>query len=149
MELGSLSVTPQMPPGYALAPEPTIMDMICQFNKLKHPKFQGGADLLKYEEWIRRLENLFKIMECPDRFKVALATYKFEGKAEYWWETVKPRREEAPMAWERLRELMDAKYYPKDAKTAKEQEFISLKQGNMSLIQYMAELNELSRFTLN
>jgi len=44
---------------------------------------------------------------------------------------------------------MDAKYYPKDAKTAKEQEFISLKQGNMSLIQYMAELNELSRFTLN
>jgi len=33
-------------------PEPTTMDVIFQFNKLKPPKFQGGADPLKYEEWI-------------------------------------------------------------------------------------------------
>jgi len=42
------------------------MDMICQFNKLKLPKFQGGANLLKYEERIRRLENLFEITECQE-----------------------------------------------------------------------------------
>ena len=59
------------------------MDMICQFNKLKPPKFQGGADPLKYEEWMCRLENLFKIMEYPDRYKAALATYQFEGEVEY------------------------------------------------------------------
>ena len=57
------------------------MDMICQFNKLKPPKFQGGADPLKYGEWIWRLENLFEIMECSDRLNVALATYQFEGEA--------------------------------------------------------------------
>jgi len=50
------------------------MDMICQFNKLKPAKFQGGADPLKYEESIWRLENFFEIIKCPDRFKVALAT---------------------------------------------------------------------------
>jgi len=48
--------------------------MICQFNKWKPPKFQGGADPLRYEEWKRKLENLFEIMECPDRYKVALTT---------------------------------------------------------------------------
>jgi len=58
------------------------MDMICQFNKLKPPKFQGGSDPLKYENWMRRMENLFEIMECPTRFKVALATYQFEGEVE-------------------------------------------------------------------
>jgi len=33
-------------------------------------------------------------MECPERYKVALASYQFEGEAEYWWSTVKPRGEE-------------------------------------------------------
>ena len=83
------------------------MDIICQFNKLKPPKFQGGADPLKCEKWMRRLENLFEIMEYPDRYKVALATYQFEGEVEYWWGTVKPRGREDPITWERLKELMD------------------------------------------
>jgi len=64
-----------MPPCREPIHEPTTLDMICQFNKLKHPKFQGGADPLGCEEWKRKLENLFEIMECPDRFKVALTTY--------------------------------------------------------------------------
>ena len=74
-----------MPPRRELVQEPTVMDVICQFNKLKPPKFQGGADPLKYEEWVRRLENLFEIMECPERYKVALVSYHFEGEAEYRW----------------------------------------------------------------
>jgi len=51
---------------------------------------------LKYEEWIRKLENLFEIMECRDRYEVALVTYQFEGDAEYWWGTIKPREGETP-----------------------------------------------------
>ena len=31
-----------------------------------------------YEEWFRRMKNLFEIMECPERFKVHLATYQFK-----------------------------------------------------------------------
>jgi len=34
-------------------------DPVCQFNKLKPPKFGGGTDPLAYEEWLRRMENLF------------------------------------------------------------------------------------------
>jgi len=90
-------MTTQMPSRRALTPEPTTIDMICKFNKLKPPKFRGGVDPLKYEGWIRRLENLFKIIEFSNRFKVALATYQFEGEAKYWWGIVKPRGEEDPM----------------------------------------------------
>jgi len=86
-----------MPPRRELAPEPTVIDLICQFNKLNPLKFQGGTYPLKYEEWKRKLENLFDIMECPDRFKIALTTYQFEGEAEYWWRMVKPRGGENPM----------------------------------------------------
>jgi len=83
IELSSFACEQQMPPRGAPASEPTALDMICQLNKLKPPKFQGGVNPLRYEEWIRRLENLFEIMECPDRFKVALAMYQFEGEDEF------------------------------------------------------------------
>ena len=44
---------------------------------------------------------------------------------------------------------MDAKYYPKDAKRAKEQQFIGLRQGNMSVLENTTKFNELSRFSPN
>ena len=72
-----------MPPRREPVAEPTTMGMICQFNKLKPPKFGGGTDRLAYEEWLRRMENLFKVMEFPEMFKVCLATHQFEREAEF------------------------------------------------------------------
>jgi len=133
-----------MPPRRELVPELTVMDWIYRFNKLNPPRFQGGTDPLKYEEWKRKLENLFDIMECPDRYKVALTTYQFEGEAEYWGGTVKPRRGEDPMTWEKLIELLDAKYYPLDIQRMKKREFLSLRYA--SVMEYATQFNELSRF---
>jgi len=62
---------------------PSAMVMICQFNKLKPPKLEGGAYPLRYEEWMQELENLFEIMDCPARFKVALATFQFDKEAKF------------------------------------------------------------------
>ena len=112
-----------MPPHRELAPGLATMYMIYQFNKLRPPKFQGGIDPLRYEEWMRRLENLFEIIACPSRFKVALGMYQFEGEAEYCWDTVKPRGDEPPITWERLKEFMDTKYYPRDAKGKRSRSF--------------------------
>ena len=72
-----------MPPRRELIPEPTAMEMICQFNKLKPPKVKGGTNPMVYEEWLRRMGNLFEIMECLGRFKVHLAAYQFEKEAEF------------------------------------------------------------------
>jgi len=56
---------------------PSAMDMICQLNKPKPSKFEARENPLRYEEWMRKLEKLFEIMDCPARFKMALATYQF------------------------------------------------------------------------
>jgi len=61
------------------------MKMICQFSKLKPPKFEGETDPMIYGEWLWRIKNLFAIIECPERFKVHLATHQFEKEAEFWW----------------------------------------------------------------
>ena len=103
-------------------PKPTALEMICKFNKLKPPKFGGGTDPLAYEERLRRMENLFEVMDCPEGSKVHLATHQFEKEAEFWWGTVKPRAGEQALTWEQLKTLMDAQYYPRDMKRAKDYE---------------------------
>ena len=74
----SFTCISQMPPQREPPPRPTTIDLICQFDKLKPLKFKEGADPLRYEEWMRKLENLFEIMDCLVRFKMALAIYQFE-----------------------------------------------------------------------
>jgi len=46
-------------------------------------------------------------------------------------------------------ELINAKYYLRDVKRAKEQKFLSLKQEEMSVLEYVAKFNELSLVGLN
>ena len=53
------------------------------------------------------------------------------------------------MTWERLTELLDNKYYPRDVQRIKGREFLNLKQGRMTVIEYAARFNELSRFSLH
>ena len=77
---------------------------------------------------------------------MALATYQFEGEVKYWWGTVKPREGENPMTWDRLKEMMDNQYYPRDVRRMKEREFLSLKQGSLSVMEYATKFNELSCF---
>jgi len=102
-----------------------------------------------YEEWLRRMENLLEIMECPKRFKVHLAAYQHEKEAEFWWGAVKPRLGQPALTWNQLKALMDAQYYPQDVRRVKEREFLCLKRGEMSVTEYAAKFNELSRFAPN
>jgi len=95
---------------------------------------------------MQRLKNLFEIMECPNRYKVALATYQFEGEVKYWWGIVKPREGADPLTWERLKEMMDNQYYPRDVRRMKEREFLSLKQESLSIMEHATKFNELSHF---
>ena len=50
------------------------------------------------------------------------------------------------MTWNQVKVLMNAKYYPIDVKKAKEQEFLHLDQGDMSIIEYVVVFNEFSHF---
>jgi len=72
-----------MPPRREPVMEPTALEMICQFNKLKPPKFSGGIDAIAYKEWLKRMENLFEVMDCPEGTMVHLATHQFEKGAEF------------------------------------------------------------------
>jgi len=48
--------------------------------------------------------------------------------------------------WEEFKELFLKKYYPTNIHNQKEAEFLMLKQGSMTLVEYKRKFDELSRF---
>ena len=50
------------------------------------------------------------------------------------------------MTWGEFRELFMGKFFPASARHAKAWEFLELKQGNMTVLEYVAKFIELSRF---
>ena len=50
------------------------------------------------------------------------------------------------MTWGEFKELFMGKFFPASAKHAKAREFLELKQGNMTMLEYVAKFTELARF---
>ena len=50
------------------------------------------------------------------------------------------------ITWGEFRELFMDKFFPASARHAKTREFLELKQGNMTMLKYVAKFTELARF---
>ena len=50
------------------------------------------------------------------------------------------------MTWGEFRELFMGKFFPASARHAKAREFLELKQGNMTVLEYVAKFTELAHF---
>ena len=66
-----------------------------------------------------------------------------------WWNWAKTSRDLEAMTWAEFQELFMGKYFPDTARHAKAQEFLELKQGNHTVIEYVARFMELAHFSNN
>ncbi|EXB29173.1 hypothetical protein L484_019698 [Morus notabilis] len=85
-------------------------------------------------------------MGVPDEYWVEFAVYKIEGLANTWWKQVKRRMDVIGLTWEQFETLFNEQYFPQSYKEEKALEFMSLLQGDMSIREYEAKFNDLSRF---
>ena len=78
--------------------------------------------------------------------RINLAAFQLEGESQVWWDRVRASRNLEAMTWEKLCELFIGKYFSTFARHAKAQEFLKMKQGTMTVLEYMAKLTRLARF---
>ena len=72
--------------------------------------------------------------------------FQLEGEAQVWWKWARTSRELEVMTWAEFQELFMGKYFPYTARHAKAQEFLELKQGVMTVMDYVARFTELAQF---
>ena len=63
-----------------------------------------------------------------------------------WWDWVIASRNLEVMTWEEFRELFMGKYFLASARCEKAREFLELRQGMMTVLEYVAKFTELTHF---
>lgn len=94
------------------------------------------------------MEKIFEAMACTDEQRVRYAVYMLEGEAEHWWRTARiaHERDGTAITWEQFLRAFDRQYYSDSVRDRKEDEFNKLVQGRMTVAEYEAKFNSLSRF---
>ena len=118
-----------------------------RFRAHHPPTFIGGGDLMVADHWFMQIENVLEAMEITsDTTRIRLAAFQLEGEARVWWRWVRTSRDVEVMTWAGFQEMFMGKYFPETARHAKAQEFLELKQGAMTVMDYVARFTELARF---
>ena len=105
------------------------------------PTFIGGGDPMVEDHWFMQIEKVLEAMEISsDATRIRLAAFQLEGEAQVWWKLAKTSRDLEVMTWAEFRELFMGKHFPGIAKA---QEFLELKQGAMTVMDYVTRFTEL------
>ncbi|MQM23174.1 hypothetical protein Taro_056237, partial [Colocasia esculenta] len=123
--------------------------MMERFRRMTQPFFNGECDPILAESWLRETEKIFRAIRCAEEERVTLATYMVQERADVWWSSVlRTQFAEGAMevAWTKFVRLFRAKYIPKHVQDRMEQEFLTLTQGSMSVLEYEARFGELSKY---
>ncbi|KAL0551906.1 hypothetical protein IC582_010998 [Cucumis melo] len=97
------------------------------------------------------METIFRYMKCPEDQKVQCAVFMLTDRGTAWWETTERMLggDVGKITWQQFKESFYAKFYSASLRDAKRQEFLNLEQGDMTVEQYDAEFDMLSRFALD
>ena len=99
------------------------------------------------DHWFMQIEKVLEAMKITsDVTRIRLATFQLEGEAQVWWRWARTSRDLEAMTWVEFLELFMGKYFPETARHVKAQEFLELKQGVMTMMDYVARFTELARF---
>ena len=100
------------------------------------------------DHWFMQVEKVLEAMKITSyKTRIRLAAFQLEGETQVWWNWAKTSRDLEAMTWAEFQELFICKYFPNTARHAKAQEFLELKQGTMTVMDYVAKFTELARFS--
>ena len=100
------------------------------------------------DHWFMQIEKVLEAMEITSNAtRIRLVAFQLEGEAQVWWKWARTSRDLEAMTWAEFQKLFMGKYFPETARHAKAQEFLELKQGATTVIDYVTRFTELARFS--
>ena len=138
------------------APADPNTTLFKRFNEMDPPTFTGTKGEVDAENWIKRIEQIFRIMGATDEEKLNLATFMLTEEAYHWWEAMERTLTASTAAgastaaiqvtWAQFLDAFDEKYFSAYYQSERRREFMTLQQGSMSMDEYVGKFTALSRF---
>ena len=118
-----------------------------RFRAHHPPIFTRGGYPMVADHWFMQVKKVLEAIEITsDTTRIRLAAFQLEGEAQVWWNWAKTSKGLEAMTWAEFHNLFKGKYFPDTARHEKAQEFLELKQGTMTVLEYVARFTELARF---
>ncbi|XP_075521439.1 uncharacterized protein LOC142554659 [Primulina tabacum] len=127
------------------APRPQV-DVFEQFRRLNPKEFGGTTYLFVAEGWIRSLELHFYYLQMKDGNRARCTIYMLRDDTFLWWEGAAHAVDVATLTWARFREMLFGKYFPADVKGRPTREFMSLRQGDLSVAEFIRKFDRGCHF---
>jgi hypothetical protein len=133
----------QVPP-----PPPPHQSRLAEFLRTHPTTFSQAMDPMDAEDWLKGVEKKLVIAQCTDREKVLFAAHQLYGTAANWWETYCNTHVDVDtITWNKFKARFHTHYVPRGTMKLKKKEFTDLKQGGMTVNEYLNSLIQLSRYS--
>jgi hypothetical protein len=95
------------------------------------------------------VEKKLQLVQCNNREKVLLASHQLVGPAADWWDSyVEAHEEPNNINWKEFKMVFRSHHVPQGIIKLKK-EFEDLKQGSMTVSEYVTRFTQLSRYAPN
>ncbi|XP_058775662.1 uncharacterized protein LOC131649934 [Vicia villosa] len=122
-----------------------------RFQRNNPQIFKGRHGPDDAHRWLKGIENIFQVVIYSEEQKVQFVIYMLEEEVEEWWNNARQRMEilGTEITWTVFRASFMQKYFPEYVHRKKEIEFLELKQGNSTVVEYAARFEELVKYCLH
>ncbi|XP_066342184.1 uncharacterized protein [Miscanthus floridulus] len=106
---------------------------------------------MEADDWLRAVEKQLNIAQCNDLDKVLYTSSQHQGVAQNWWDSFQyGRPNNAPaITWQEFKDNFRSYHILDGLVELKQEEFRSLKQGSMAVVEYRDKFAQLSRYAPN
>jgi len=122
----------------------TIVQWVKGIREMGCMTYRGEEDAEVAGHWLRKVERVINQMQVPEELRVDCVTQLLVESAHSWWETIRERRSGEVLRWRDFREEFEERYYSWEHKREKEQEFLELKQGDLTMLEYERRFQDLA-----
>ncbi|GMN20428.1 hypothetical protein TIFTF001_043087 [Ficus carica] len=121
-------------------------DMLYErFRRMKASEFERLTDPIKADNWLMNIQVILDFMGLTEQEKVLCASLTLKKDARYWWMIVQMCRNVANMSWQDFVTEFRRMYYNQEILTAQQDEFNSMKQGSITILEAVKKFEQLAR----
>ncbi|XP_073121400.1 uncharacterized protein [Henckelia pumila] len=155
LDMNTPSITPTTETPSVMTPPVVQMDdtitpmeaLLKRFQSFRPPYLNRKENLVDCESWLEDVDQLFESLDYSDDRRVRLIMHQLQGVAKSWWMTTKRAKENKGTAitWALFRAEFYKRLFPVSYRKDKGAEFANLRQGSMSIEDYVAKFDSLLR----
>jgi hypothetical protein len=125
-------------------------DKLREFQWTKPLTFSHSIKPMDVDDWWKTVEKKMQVVQCNNKEKVLFTAHQLVGPVADWWDAyVGAHEEPETMNWKEFRNSFRTHHVPLGVMKLKKKEFEDLKQGSMTVSEYVTRFTQLSHYAPN